>query len=230
MENSTPETPEKGRSTTCTATRVPENTKTTNFDIRLNRAKHVFWYFAQRRYPGYEVDANNKEAIIQCLVYFLGGNSQVYPALDPKKGLMLVGDVGCGKSLLIEILQDITRGVKGYGFRIFKAADIADEYALGSRGEAYGEQLQNGRYTTFRMCIDDLGFEPVKVLNYGNEIIPLAHILTKRSRLFDQYGQITHLTTNLNAEEIEKLYGDRIRDRLRKMCNVITLEGKSRRK
>jgi DNA replication protein DnaC len=230
MEKPTAGIPTKDRLTTCTVTPVPENTRTTNFDTRLNRAKHVFWYFAQRRYPGYEVDTNNKEAIVQCLAYFLGGNSRMFPALDPKKGLMLVGDVGTGKSLLMEILQDITRGIKGYGFRIFKAADIADEYALGSRGEAYGEQLRNGRYKIFRMCIDDLGFEPVKVLNYGNESIPLAHILIKRSRLFDQYSEITHLTTNLSADEIERLYGDRIRDRLRKMCNVITLEGKSRRK
>ena len=32
----------------------------------------------------------------------------------------------------------------------------------------------------------------------------------------------THLTSNLNAPELETLYGDRPRSRLREMCNVLS--------
>jgi len=32
---------------------------------------------------------------------------------------------------------------------------------------------------------------------------------------------MTHITTNLNAEEIEDRYGNRVRSRLREMVNVI---------
>jgi len=209
---------------------IPGNTKTTSFEERLTHAKNVFWQHAQKLFPGYEVDDHNREGIVQCMVYYLGGNPEMYPALSPKKGLMLTGDVGSGKSLLMEILQSITKGCQGYGFRIFKACDICDEYAFGSRGQSYGEQWQNGKVKTFCMCVDDLGFEPLRAMSYGNELIPLAHVLTKRYTLFDRYGAVTHITTNLSADEIEENYGDRIRDRLRKMCNVIVLDGPSRRK
>lgn len=39
------------------------------------------------------------------------------------------------------------------------------------------------------------------------------------------------MTTNLNAEELERLYGDRVRSRLREMFNLISFppEAKDRR-
>ena len=207
---------------------------TIDFEQRLNRAKYAFWQIANQHCVEFAVDDNNRDAIVKCLVYFLGGHSQ-FPEIDPQKGLMLVGNIGCGKSMLLEIFKEmmqfkISLDLQGKGFRIFKAADISDEYALGSKGEQYGEQFQNGKISSFTMCIDDLGFEAVKIMSYGNELIPLAHVLNKRCTGFERNGDITHITTNLNPSEIELLYGDRIRDRLRKMCNVIPMGGISRRK
>ena len=37
----------------------------------------------------------------------------------------------------------------------------------------------------------------------------------------------THITTNLNAEELEKRYGTRVRSRLREMMNVIAFDNNS---
>jgi len=39
--------------------------------------------------------------------------------------------------------------------------------------------------------------------------------------------EYTHITTNLDADMIEKIYGERFIDRLREMCNVISIEGES---
>ena len=78
--------------------------------------------------------------------------------------------------------------------------------------------------------IDDLGTEAVIVKSYGNELSPLAELLATRysSRLF------TVITTNLSVrevggdvweDELKAIYGDRILDRLREMCNTIFYDG-----
>ena len=43
----------------------------------------------------------------------------------------------------------------------------------------------------------------------------------KSSRRASIANNMTHITTNLNAEEIEDRYGNRVRSRLREMVNVI---------
>jgi hypothetical protein len=43
----------------------------------------------------------------------------------------------------------------------------------------------------------------------------------ERSRRAALSRWTTHITTNLNAEEIEERYGNRVRSRLREMVNVI---------
>lgn len=60
------------------------------------------------------------------------------------------------------------------------------------------------------LAIDDLGTEPVEVMDYGNIITPVINLLTKRyeAHLF------TIVTTNLDPKEIHKRYDDRIADRL----------------
>ncbi|NEW80482.1 MAG: ATPase, partial [Gelidibacter sp.] len=39
----------------------------------------------------------------------------------------------------------------------------------------------------------------------------------------------THITTNLNAEELETRYGSRVRSRLREMLNVVAFDSKDKR-
>ena len=56
---------------------------------------------------------------------------------------------------------------------------------------------------------------------YGNECNVLAEILFDRYDQFVTHQMRTHLTSKLNASELETLYGDRLRSRLRQMCNVL---------
>jgi DNA replication protein DnaC len=70
-------------------------------------------------------------------------------------------------------------------------------------------------------CIDDLGIEQ-NIKHFGNECNTIGDILLHRYDMHSNYGIITHATTNLNAEELEKLYGNRVRSRLRSMFNLIS--------
>lgn len=55
----------------------------------------------------------------------------------------------------------------------------------------------------------------------------MAEILLTRYDLFVSKNLLTHLTTNLSASEIEEIYGNRIRSRLREMLNLISFDKNS---
>ena len=97
-----------------------------------------------------------------------------------------------------------------YGLTIVDALHIAQ--LCKSNHTKYLELVQNEM-----LAIDDLGTEPVEVMDYGNIITPVIDLLTKRyeAQLF------TIVTTNLNPKEIRKRYGDRIADRLNEMMEKI---------
>lgn len=74
--------------------------------------------------------------------------------------------------------------------------------------------------------IDDMGIEPMEVLEFGNLHRPLTDLLTMR---YENRG-FTFITTNLVPQQIRKLYGDRIADRLNEMVDKIVFDNPSFRK
>lgn len=134
--------------------------------------------------------------------------------IDPDKGILLVGTIGCGKTSLMQLFNILTHNHRRYTVKPTRA--IA------------GEFLQNGYDTIHKYgnsdtiyCFDDLGIEQ-NMKHFGNESNVMAEILLSRYDLLRYRGIITHATTNLNANELEKLYGNRVRSRLREMFNLIT--------
>ena len=74
--------------------------------------------------------------------------------------------------------------------------------------------------------IDDLGNEPVEILDFGNPIHPIIRLI--EYRYINQ--SFTFITTNLTAKEIRTKFGDRIADRFNEMLHVIIFEDGSYRK
>lgn len=70
-------------------------------------------------------------------------------------------------------------------------------------------------------CIDDLGVEH-NIKHFGNECNTIGEILLQRYDMHVNYGIVTQATTNLNADELEDIYGIRVRSRLRSMFNLIS--------
>jgi hypothetical protein len=85
-----------------------------------------------------------------------------------------------------------------------------------SKGKLYQSEPRN-------YCFDDLGTEN-NLKYFGNECNVMAEILLSRYDLFISKKLKTHITTNLSASEIEKNYGNRVRSRLRELCNLIAFE------
>ena len=149
---------------------------------------------------------------IDRMATWLTGDSSKFAAV-------LCGGCGNGKTTFVKAFQNLLSYMnipvpdghgKTYGLRICDAREIA-----GIARTDYPAFLTVVRIPM--LAIDDVGIEPLEVMEYGNVANPIVELLTKR---YDEQ-LFTILTTNLTPEGIRKRYGDRIADRLNEMAIVI---------
>ena len=135
--------------------------------------------------------------------------------LDPAKGILLTGPIGCGKTSLMKLLKYIVPHQKPY--QVIPSRNILFSfYHIGFKSvEDYGN---TGYY-----CFDDLGVEPMGRY-YGQDCNVMGEVLLSRYELFINHKVKTHATTNLNADELEARYGNRVRSRMRQLFNLIAFD------
>lgn len=73
---------------------------------------------------------------------------------------------------------------------------------------------------------DDLGTER-SIKHFGNEMNIMAEILISRYEYYTSHNMQTYITTNLGANDIGEIYGERVKSRLREMCNLISFDNES---
>ncbi|MEE9406539.1 MAG: hypothetical protein V3V28_00550 [Polaribacter sp.] len=140
-----------------------------------------------------------------------------------RKGLLVYGDCGSGKSSIFDIIQNVSLkyNLKCLWFKNVSVHDVITDYNL--KGEEIVKTL-----TTGNLHFDDLGTE--KLANsWGVREKLMGRILEIRYNNFKKYGIKTFVTTNLTIDEIKKYYGVRVADRLYELFNFIELTGNSRR-
>lgn len=185
----------------------------------------------------FKIHEEDHEILYQLCVYFIKDEiSCAKFNIDPKKGIMLSGPVGCGKTTLMKLLRHLVPHHRPY--EIIPTRNIV--FGFNNLGYSIIEQYGNSNF----YCFDDLGVEP-EGKHFGKDCNVMGEILLSRHELFTQCHpersrrtvpkqpalsgvevskgsrRTTHITTNLNAEEIEERYGNRVRSRLREMVNVI---------
>lgn len=138
-----------------------------------------------------------------------------------RKGLFLYGLTGSGKTTVMRVFHE------RFQIPIFSAIEIANEY-MDADGDSYYRYFCE-RFGRQEIIIDDLGSER-NVKKFGNESI-IGDIIAFRERVFQMFGILTHLTSNLVTEEdISARYGDRILSRIVGMCDIVMLTGQDRRR
>jgi DNA replication protein DnaC len=139
--------------------------------------------------------------------------------IDLKKGILLTGPVGCGKTSLMSLLPAFMFAEQRY--QVKNTREIAAEFQKEGFDtiNKYGKRQQP-------ICLDDLGVEQ-NSKHFGNACNTIGEVLLYRYDHFINQGIVTHATTNLNADELEKLYGNRVRSRLRSMFNLISFPATS---
>ena len=176
----------------------------------------------ERRLRIFELDENTQNNLTRLANYITADN--------PKFGVMLCGTCGNGKSTLMYAFQQALNLLADknhfdfMGNHFKPKMTIYDSYELSQLARDIKE------FTLIKnkplLGIDDLGNEPVEILDFGNPIHPIIRLI--EYRYINQ--SFTFITTNLTAKEIRTKYGDRIADRFNEMLHVIIFEDGSYRK
>ncbi|WP_282017720.1 ATP-binding protein [Salegentibacter mishustinae] len=138
--------------------------------------------------------------------------------LDPTKGILLTGPVGCGKTSFLKLLRYLVPHQKEY--QVIPCRNIA--FAFHHLGFKTIEDYGNSSYLRF----DDLGVEPAGRF-YGQDCNVMGEILLSRYELFLSHKIRTHATTNLDSDELEERYGSRVKSRMRQLFNLVTFDEKT---
>jgi hypothetical protein len=189
---------------------------------------------------GFVVDEAN-ELIFNLLCYYFSNDPMFVSVAEGmgvknpslKKGIMLGGNFGVGKTTFMKLFMKNQRQV----FHMHNAKKLADIYEKNGE-EAIEEYMSNIKnalndptvfyHTHSGICIDDIGTENVKT-NYGNKRNVIGDIIELRYER-NCMGVFFHGTTNLTATQFTEFYGGRVSSRIRESVNFIELGGPDRRK
>jgi DNA replication protein DnaC len=210
-------------------------------------AKKIFWKHAnilakKELKSEFEFDSENNTTVAAFVAYFTNNFEEMQKyQIDPRKGIMIFGNPGSGKSMLFRILRSCLQSetVVEIGEREFKERSFFQKSSLltcehmaklyMAKGEVelhkYGQNAVitiNGDTHCHNACFDDLGAEEIRN-NFGNLKEVMVDLIVERYDLFLQYGLKTHFTTNLDPTQIKKRYKDRVSSRLRQMCNLLAI-------
>ncbi len=204
------------------------------FQFNFSDCRHWLEVQGKKMYGShFRIYAEDHSLIFTLLVYAIADKENCEKhKLNLKKGILLTGPVGCGKTTLISLVKWFFPENKQYMIKSTREISFEFEKEGFKIINSYGKSKGNPDFKetlTGIYCFDDLGIEqPQKY--FGNECNVMAEILLSRYDLFASKGILTHVTTNLSASELESIYGNRIRSRMREMFNLIAFDKNSRDK
>lgn len=147
-----------------------------------------------------------------------------------KKGLWICGNFGSGKTQIMKAYKELQQKL-GKVVGLQTCGDMNARFL--KRDEMNREPARYEGIKTFsnpfdqvERIFDDLGEEETTVVDYGNRISVMAHILNERYKGLTN-GTITHVTTNLSMAQVQEKYGGRIESRISEMFNILKLGSKS---
>lgn len=184
----------------------------------------------------FEIDKWNSSVITTLAEYFTDNPDfeRRGDGFSLKKGLILFGNVGCGKTYIMNAFNLNPK----LSFGVFSARAINIEFAQfgwvvsKKYSSLFTRTFPAFGQTKIGLCIDDLGTEENKK-HFGDSASVINDIIENRYFNRDEVPfYATHITMNLTSDEIELFYGTRLKDRMREAYNVITFnpDAPSRRK
>lgn len=141
-----------------------------------------------------------------------------------EKGLILFGGVGCGKTTMMKLFTANPKA--SYGVKACREISSSfTKHGYESIAPFYGKQRSYKNYfnhSEYGICFDDMGEEKNKKY-FGNEVNVMEDILETRYNNKNLWA-LTHITTNLDSQQIEEIYGSRVRSRMREMFELVSFK------
>jgi DNA replication protein DnaC len=147
------------------------------------------------------------------------------------KGVLLIGNIGCGKSMLMKVMQRLFKDTEN-SFRWVSSKDLRD---MLEEMKPLDIKIRYGSNLKMNLYIDDIGIQKNKN-DYGNIVNIVSELIFEREELFQNEGYKTHFSSNLPhssetaVETLEVLFGKRVIDRVYGMCELISWNSKSLRR
>jgi len=141
-------------------------------------------------------------------------------------GMMLVGGVGCGKTLAMRAMAPVSHFIELSNPENLVLLQNHTRWIEGEPVEKWWMMEDNTS-----VILDDLGNETMKN-EYGvkTEVVS-TFIMRWYSTMFKSESKKAriHITTNLDFEQLTERYGERVTDRIMEMCSVFHFTSKSNR-
>ena len=196
-------------------------------------------FLLARERKNFVVDENNKQILRFLLLYFneCKEAENIYPGKGYKlhKSLILCGNVGVGKTLLMQVFGEyLKRTGNPNAFHNISVTQMINYYKQHEHLDLYtyneaGRKGYDGCQPE-NLCLNDMGLQTTQ--HFGQDTKQLVmDFFHARTEVFNQYYMKTHVTTNLTPLEIKNYFNDeygRLVDRL-KFYNIIHMTGESRR-
>ncbi|MCB7480300.1 ATPase [Christiangramia sediminis] len=170
----------------------------------------------------FKIYEEDKEVLFKLSNYFIKDQANCEKlGIDPDKGILLTGPVGCGKTSLMKLMRFMVPHQRSYVVMPCRNVVFAFNHLGYKTIEDYGDDSY--------FCFDDMGMEPVGRY-YGRDCNVIGEIMVSRYELFLETNLKTHGTTNLIAKEFENKYGTRVRSRMKILFNLIAFDFKTKDK
>ena len=179
------------------------------------------------------VDERNK-GFLDCMCrYFADDYSfeEVVENGELRKGLLIYGACGTGKSSIFDIIQNISQkhNLTQLWFSNLSVHQVVNQFNKENKQNKFvGGESVIDIYSRGKVHFDDLGTEK-EVQAWGIKENLFDRLLQIRYNNFKEKGTKTFVTTNLSIKELESKYCKQVKDRLYQMFNFIPLNGDSRR-
>jgi DNA replication protein DnaC len=166
----------------------------------------------ERTLETFRVDAQNKAAHQTAIEYA----KRINPFITD--GLLFSGSVGTGKTHLAAgiLKKAFSKGLDGV---LISVPDLLDEIRKGYNGEE--NTIESKVRNKFLVVLDDLGAENLTEWVRERLFMLINHRYEHQKPLI--------ITTNCTPAELTVRIGERTTDRIREVCKIVQIGGKSRR-
>lgn len=191
-----------------------------------------------REFSTFQIDEYNRD-VLRFLIYYFNGcklAETVFPNENYKiyKNLLIVGEPGTGKTMLMQIFSEYLRATKNENaFVNISATQLMNYYKMHGHIDKYTyNEGASDKFegSPFNVCLNDIGLMTEKQKSFGTILSQVIdEFLFARYEIYQQVGKRYHITSNLTVGELKERFEIRLVDRF-KSFNVIELGGGSRRK